>query len=43
MDLKPLGGSFQVDRVLANLGPAATNEVAFQMTDKIKCSPRERG
>lgn len=29
--LKPLGGAFSVDRVLANLGPAATNEVAFQM------------
>ncbi len=31
VDLKPLGGSFTVDRVLANLGPAATNEVTFQM------------
>lgn len=30
-DLKPLGGAFTVDRVLANLGPAATNEVTFQM------------
>lgn len=38
VDLKPLGGSFQVDRVLANLGPAATNEVAFQMTDKINAA-----
>ena len=34
-DLKPLGGAFQIDRVLANLGPAATNEVTFQMNDKI--------
>ncbi|MFJ3097355.1 major capsid protein [Streptomyces hydrogenans] len=31
VDLKPLGGSFQVDRVLANLGAAQTNEVTFQM------------
>lgn len=37
-DLKPLGGSFEVDRVLANLGPAATNEVAFQMGELIKGS-----
>lgn len=34
-DLKPLGGSFQIDRVLAGLGPAASNEVTFQMNDKI--------
>lgn len=31
VDLKPLGGAFEVDRVLANLGPAATNEVTFQL------------
>jgi len=31
VELRPLGGSFAVDRVLANLGPAATNEVNFQM------------
>lgn len=31
VDLKPLGGAFSVDRVLANLGGAATNEVNFQM------------
>lgn len=30
-DLKPLGGAFSIDRVLANLGQAATNEVAFQI------------
>lgn len=30
-DLKPLGGSFQIDRVLAALGQAATNEVQFQL------------
>lgn len=38
VDLKPLGGSFQVDRVIANLGPAATNEVNFQMNELIKGS-----
>lgn len=35
VDLKVLGGSFQIDRVLAKVGPAATGEVAFQMADKI--------
>ncbi len=36
VDLKPLGGAFTVDRVLANLGPAATNEVSFQLGQLIK-------
>lgn len=31
VDLKPMGGSFSVDRVLSNLGASATNEVTFQM------------
>jgi hypothetical protein len=31
VDLKPFGGAFTIDRVLANLGPAATNEISFQM------------
>lgn len=31
VELKPLGGAFSVDRVLANLGPAQTNEISFQM------------
>ncbi|MGW4602735.1 major capsid protein [Streptomyces sp. NPDC004532] len=31
VDLVPMGGSFQIDRVLSNLGPAASNEVTFQM------------
>lgn len=31
VDLKPLGGAFTLDRVLKNLGPAQTNEVAFQL------------
>lgn len=31
VDLKPLGGAFTVDRVLANLGSAVSNEVNFQM------------
>jgi len=30
-DLKPLGGAFSIDRVLANLGQAATNETTFQL------------
>lgn len=36
VDLKVLGGSFQVDRVLANVGPAASGAVALQMSQKIK-------
>jgi hypothetical protein len=32
VDLKPLGGAFTLDRVLANLGPQQTNEIAFQLT-----------
>jgi hypothetical protein len=31
VDLKPMGGAFTIDRVLASLGPAATSEVSFQM------------
>lgn len=33
--LHPLGGAFSVDRTLANLGQAATNEVMFQMSQKL--------
>ncbi|MFJ1708568.1 major capsid protein [Kitasatospora sp. NPDC088346] len=36
VDLAPLGGAFEVDRVLANLGAAASNETAFQMGQTIK-------
>jgi hypothetical protein len=35
VDLKPLGGAFQVDRILARLGQAATNEIMFQMQQKL--------
>lgn len=31
VDLKPLGGAFTVDRLLAGLGQSQTNEVTFQM------------
>jgi len=31
VDLKQLGGAFSIDRVIAKLGAAATNEVTFQM------------
>lgn len=37
-DLRPLGGSFQVDRVLANIGPAQAQEVTVQMDAKITAS-----
>lgn len=41
VDLKPLGGSFQIDRVLAQLGPAAgpvRAEVAFQVSQLVKAA-----
>lgn len=31
VNLKPFGGSFELDRVLRNLGPAATSEQEFQL------------
>lgn len=37
-ELKVLGGSFQIDRVLAKIGPAATGEVSLQMSQKIKAA-----
>lgn len=37
-DLKVLGGSFQIDRVLAKVGPALSGEVALQMSQKIKAA-----
>ena len=41
VDLKPLGGAFSIDRVLARLGSAATNELAFQ-TQQLLTSARIR-
>ncbi|WP_422389933.1 major capsid protein [Arthrobacter sp. N1] len=38
VELKVLGGSFQIDRVLAKIGPAASGEVALQMSQKIKAA-----
>lgn len=35
VDLKPLGGAFTIDRALARLGAAATNEIMFQMQQKL--------
>lgn len=34
-DLKPLGGAFTLDRVLANLGAATTNETVFQLQQQL--------
>lgn len=36
--LSPLGGTYKVDRVLANLGGAQTNEIVFQQNQLIKSS-----
>lgn len=41
--LKPLGGSFQVDRVLAKVGPAASSAVSLAMMDKINAARRKFG
>ncbi len=38
VDLKPLGGAFQVDRVVSRLGPAASGVVALNMSQKIKAA-----
>lgn len=43
VDLKVLGGSFQVDRVLARVGPAASGAVALQMSQKIKATQARFG
>jgi hypothetical protein len=32
-NLRPLGGAFNIDRVLAHLGPRATDEAAFQLEE----------
>lgn len=38
VNLHPLGGSFQVDRVLAKLGPAASGSIAINLREKIKAT-----
>lgn len=38
VDLKVLGGSFQVDRVLAKVGPSASGAVALNMQQKIEAA-----
>ncbi|MBB6415831.1 major capsid protein [Streptomyces sp. AK010] len=38
VDLAVLGGSFEVDRVIARIGPAASNAVTLNMTQKIKAA-----
>lgn len=37
-ELKPLGGSFQVDRVLAPVGPAASGAVSLNLREVIKAT-----
>ncbi|WP_263120849.1 major capsid protein [Cellulomonas sp. RIT-PI-Y] len=43
VDLKPLGGAFQIDRVISRVGPAASGEVALQMGAKIEATRAEFG
>lgn len=38
VDLAVLGGSFEVDRVIAKIGPAASSAVALNMAQKIKAT-----
>lgn len=38
VDLVPFGGNFPVDRVVANLGNAASNEVTYQMRQLMKAT-----
>lgn len=38
VDLVPLGGSFNVDRVIARIGPAASGAVTLNMTQLIKAA-----
>lgn len=38
VDLKPLGGAFQVDRVISRIGAAASGAVALNMSQKIKAA-----
>ncbi|WP_067184604.1 major capsid protein [Microtetraspora niveoalba] len=38
VDLAVLGGSFQVDRVIAQIGPAASGAVSLNMSQKIKAA-----
>ncbi|WP_328361407.1 phage capsid protein [Streptomyces sp. NBC_00445] len=38
VDLAVLGGSFEVDRVIARIGPAASNAVTLNMQQKIKAA-----
>ena len=41
VDLHPLGGAYEIDRALAKLGQAATNEVAFQ-SDQVITSTKTK-
>lgn len=41
VELKPLGGTYQIDRVITRVGPAATGENAFQMRQKIRATQAE--
>ncbi|MEV0553141.1 major capsid protein [Streptomyces sp. NPDC050597] len=38
VDLAVLGGSFEIDRVIARIGPAASGAVTLNMTQKIKAA-----
>jgi hypothetical protein len=41
VELKVLGGAYQIDRILAEIGAAASGEVAFQSQEKVKATVAE--
>lgn len=43
VDLKVLGGAFQIDRVIAKIGPSATSAVTLNMQEKITAAKAEFG
>lgn len=38
VELKPFGGSFEIDRLLAKVGPQAASEVNLQLSQKVKAA-----
>lgn len=43
VDLAVMGGAYQIDRVLAKIGPAASGEVALQTSQKVKATAAKFG
>lgn len=41
VELAVLGGSFEIDRVLANIGPSASDAITLNLTQKVKAATAE--